>query len=94
MKIIKNSTIFKKAQRFADLTKNLIITGHIGKARSCIQIAEQLFLKGGNEVKTAIANVYLYSLSSFMELHHYNIKNLFPENLEREYYRQVYQSNI
>ena len=62
--------IYKQAQRFADFTKILIINGNIQRAKRCLAIASNLMEKGNKEMQNAISNVYVYSVSSFMELHH------------------------
>jgi flagellin-specific chaperone FliS len=81
--------IYKQAQRFADVTKELIATGNMNRARKCLQKAEDIFISGSEEVQNAISNIYLYSVSCFMETHHCNIKSLLPSNLQNEYYKQV-----
>ena len=81
--------IYKQAQRFADLTKTLIMSGNIQRAKRCLQKAELIFNHGTAEVKNVITNVYVFSVSTFMEIHHCNIRNLFPESLQSEYQKQV-----
>ena len=81
-------------QRFADVTKTLIIQGNIERAKRCLNKAEELFMKGPSEIKNAVANVFVYSVSSFMELHKCNIRNLFPESLKLEYNKQIQSSGI
>jgi hypothetical protein len=83
------NTIYKQAERFAEITKKAIITGNINRAKKCLLVAEQLFKTGSNETKIAITNVYVLSLSSFMELHHCSISNLFPNTLKEEYIKQI-----
>ena len=88
------TTIYKKAERFAEITKNSIITGNISRAKKCLALAEQLLATGSNETKIAISNVYVFSVSSFMELHHCSISNLFPKFLKAEYIKQIYTSGV
>lgn len=85
---------YKQAQRFADVTKVLIARGNMQRAKQCLQIAEDLFNNGTSEIKNVISNVYLFSVSSFIETHHCSIKNLLPNFLQREYYKQVNSSGI
>lgn len=85
----KSSNLYRDYQRFADLTKTFIIQGNIRRARKCLIIAESMFLKGNREIKNIISNVYVFSVSSFMEAHHCNIKQLFPENLKAVYKQQI-----
>ena len=94
MKNNPNQNIYTQMQRFADLTKELIITGNISRAKKCFAVAEKLFETGSNETKNAIANVFLFSVSCFMELHKCNIRDLFPQSLKAEYQKQVCASGI
>ena len=86
--------IYKQAQHFADVTKTLIAKGNINRAKKCLQIAEEIFVNGTSEVKNAISNIYLYSVSSFMEIHNCNIKGLLPASLQKEYIKQVNASGL
>lgn len=94
MKAKSKTNIYKQAQRFANLTKVLIQFGHIKLAKRCLLEAEQIFVNGTSEVKHVISNIYVFSISSFLELHHCNIKDLLPPNLRSEYYKQVNASGI
>ena len=83
------NTIYRKAERFAEITKKAIISGNISRAKKCLAIAEQLFETGSSETKNAISNVYVFSVSSFMELRHCTVSNLFPKVLKAEYIKQI-----
>lgn len=83
------TTIYKQAERFAEITKTAIITGNISRAKKCMALAERLLVSGNNETKSAITNVYVFSVSSFMELRHCSISNLFPKTLKSEYLKQI-----
>lgn len=76
-------------QKFADLTQTMIARGNISRAKKCFAIAENLFINGNKETKTAISNVYLYSVSGMLELKHFNTKKLLPNSLKREYIKQI-----
>jgi hypothetical protein len=89
MKNIPDQTIYKRVQHFANFTKTLIINGDIRNAKRCLLAAEKMFNRGNDRIKNAISNVYVFSLSSFMEMHHCNIKDLFPKTLVNEYRKQV-----
>ncbi|MES2689034.1 MAG: hypothetical protein V4658_01445 [Bacteroidota bacterium] len=89
-----NSGIYRQMHRFAEVTKTCIINGNIQRAKRCLETAETIFNKGNAEVRNAISNVYVFSVSSFMEIHHCNIRNLFPRALQNEYNRQVNTSGI
>lgn len=84
------NTIYKRAERFAEITKRAIITGNINRAKKCLGFAEQLFKTGSDDTKIAITNVYVLSIASFMELKHCRISNLFPKTLQDEYIRQIH----
>lgn len=86
--------IYKQTQHFADVTKMLIAKGNINRAKKCLQKAEEIFVNGTSEVKNVISNIYLFSVSSFMEIQHCNVKELLPSNLKNEYYKQVNASGI
>ena len=88
------TTIYKQAERFAEITKTAIITGNIFRAKKCLALAEQLLITGSNETKIAISNVYLFSVSSFMELRRCNISNLFPKTLKAEYVKQINATGV
>ena len=83
------NTIYKQAERLVELTKSFIISGNIIRAKKCLAIADQMLVNGSNETKNAISNVYVFSVSTFMELRHCNISNLFPQNLKLEFNKQI-----
>lgn len=87
-------TIYKQAERFAEITKSAIISGNIHRAKKCLALAERLFATGSNQTKIAISNVYVYSVSSFMEVRGCSISNLFPLALKQEYLRQINTSGV
>jgi len=88
------STIYKQMDRFAALTKTMIIQGNITRAKKCLRVAEMLLVNGNNEVKNAVSNVFVYSVSCFMEMHRCSISHLFPASLKAEYLKQVNTSGI
>lgn len=88
------TTIYRQAERFAEITKTAIISGNINRARKCMALAERLLINGNNETRIAITNVYVFSVSSFMELRHCNISNLFPISLKAEYLRQINSTSV
>ncbi|MEL1242490.1 DUF7674 family protein [Flavobacterium flavipallidum] len=83
------NSIYKQAERFAEITKKAIITGNISRAKNYLVFAEQLFKTGSNETKIAITNVYVLSIATFMEMKHCSISNLFPKSLQEEYNQQL-----
>ena len=88
------TTIYKQAERFAEITKSAIVSGNIVRAKKCLALAERLFETGSNETKNAISNVYAFSVSSFMELRYCSISNLFPKSLKAEYIKQINASGV
>jgi hypothetical protein len=94
--LMKNqvTSIYKQAERFAEITKKSIISGNIVRAKKCLALAERLFISGSIETKNAISNVYIFSVSSFMEMRHCNISHLFPQTLKAEYVKQINTSGV
>jgi len=88
------NTIYHQAERFAEITKTAIISGNISRAKKCLALAERLLVSGSSETKTAISNVYVFSVSTFMELRHCSIANLFPQTLKTEYLKQINTSGV
>lgn len=88
------TSIYNQAERFADITKRAIISGNVARAKKFLCYAEQLLATGSNETRIAVANVYVYSVSSFMELRNCSIANLFPPSLRKEYLKQVNASGV
>jgi hypothetical protein len=88
------TSIYKQAERFAEITKKSIISGNIVRAKKCLALAERLFISGSIETKNAISNVYVFSVSSFMEVRHCNISHLFPQTLKAEYIKQINASGV
>ena len=87
-------TIYKQAERFAEITNAAIVSGNIVRAKKCLALAERFFATGSYETKNAISNVYVFSDSTFMELRHCNISNLFPQSLKAEYVKQINTSGV
>lgn len=101
METIKNfkmrnqvKTASSKAIQFAEITKNLIRKGNIPRAKRCVEIAEQLLKNGNAETKNAISNIYVFSVSTFMEIQKCTIANFFPPMLQKEYIAQINTSGI
>lgn len=86
--------IYRQAERFAEITKKSIICGNIVRAKKCLALAEKLFITGSAETKNAISNVYVFSVSSFMEMRRCSISHLFPQTLKAEYIKQINSSGV
>lgn len=82
-------TIYKQAERLAAITTTAIKNGNIIRAKKCLASAEKLLINGSAETRNAISNVYLTSVSLFMEIRGVRIANLFPVTLRTEYLKQI-----
>lgn len=87
-------TVATRATQFAEITKSCIKQGNILRAKKCLDIAELLFNTGSTETKNAIGNIYVFSVSTFMELRSCTVANLFPPFLKKEYVSQINASGV
>ncbi len=81
---------------FAGYTIDLIKKGNLSAIKKCFSTAEQMLDEGSSEVKSAIQNVYVFSISIFFDMAHAvskQVKELLPTHLMEEYYKQVYCSH-
>lgn len=90
----KINTIYTQAERFAEITKKAIVSGNILKAKKCLEKADFLLQTGTNETKSVISNIYVYSVSTFMEIRKCSISNLFPAGLKSEYLKQINVTSV
>jgi hypothetical protein len=90
----KAKSACSKAVQFAEITKSLIRKGNIRRVKKCLSVAEQLLINGNAETRNAISNIYVFSVSTFMEVHNCSIANLFPKSLRKEYIMQVNASGV
>ena len=88
MKKGNNNSIYNHMQRMAELTVTMILTGKLQRAKKFMESAERLLLSGNYQSRTAVSNVYLYDLTTILELHHYNVQTLLPQSLRKEYIKQ------
>ncbi len=91
------NNIYKAMQCFAGFTKSLVYKGDFKEVKHCFHVAEKLLKHGNNTVINAIENVYLYSLSSILDLANplsLKVKGLLTDSLMKEYRRQVGASCI
>jgi histidyl-tRNA synthetase len=70
MKAHSKETLCQHVQHFADLTKQFVEDGNMKGAKICLAKADENFSNGSIEIKNLIANVYIYSVSTFLEMHH------------------------
>ncbi len=90
----KINTIYVQAERFAEITKKAIASGNISRAKKLLDKAEQLLTTGTNETKTLISDIYVHSVSTFMEIRRCSISNLFPNGLRHEYLKQINATSV
>ncbi len=79
--------IFEIMQSFAGYTKRCAEIGNIDKLKSCFNIAAKLLRKGNIAVKSAVEKVYVFSVSSLIEIVspiHELIKKMLPVNLKKD----------
>ena len=84
-----NNDVYNQMQRMAGLTIALVLTGKLARVKKFLDAAEDLFLNGNYQTRNAVSNVYIYNLSSMLELHHCNIQALLPRRLQAEYIKQI-----
>lgn len=88
-------TIEANVLRLAEITKNCLRQKRISRINRCFTIAEKHLTEGNIAVKNAISNIFLFSVSTFIEIHHqYKVTQLLPENLLTEYKKQINASGI
>ena len=85
----KSNSVYNQMQRMADLTVQMVLTGKMTRAKRFLDTAEKLFLSGNYQTRNAVSNIFVYKLSSVLELHHCNLRALLPGNLHREYVKQI-----
>ena len=73
----------------ADLTKDYFIKGNVKRVNDCLAIAEHQLRTGTTEMKNAVANGFLFSLTSFMECRRAAFRFVLPDLLEKEYIKQI-----
>lgn len=82
-------SVYRQTERFAELTKRLIITGNIPRVKKCLALAEGLLQTGNRETQNLISGAYLHSVSTFLEIRGCRIAGLFPQKLQTEYRKQI-----
>ncbi|HTA81866.1 MAG TPA: hypothetical protein VK783_02965 [Bacteroidia bacterium] len=85
-------TLCNMLDRFADYTIDLIKKGNLAIISDCFNAAGQLHEEGSAEVKNAIENVYVFSITIFFDMAHATskqVKELLPACLMKEYRKQA-----
>lgn len=62
------SNAYKSLGCLAKFTKKCAETGNMVKLKACFSVAETLLHKGNNIVKSAVENVYVFFISSLIEI--------------------------
>ena len=70
-------------------TKSLLASGHIEKARQLIDQAAEMYRHGDILTRNLVSNVYVFSISSYIELYDKNLLKLLPDDLKREFHEIV-----
>ena len=94
MKKKSDKHIYAEMQRFANITKTLIMQGNMERVKHCLQVAEEIYIHGTNKIKNVVSNVYVFSVSCHMEINHIDAKEMFPTHLKKEYIQQLNTSGI
>lgn len=92
MRTAQSRNLYKVMQRFANITKGFIVQGQVKRAEKCLRIADLLFKTGNIIIKNAVANVFVYSLSSMLDRRDACGKvllDILPFSLRKEYENQV-----
>lgn len=88
-------TIEANVLRLAEITKDCLRQKRLSRINKCFAIAEKHLTEGNTAVKNSISNIFLFSVSTFVEIHHqYKVTQLLPENLLTEYKKQINTSGI
>lgn len=84
--------VLKIIDGFAGYTIDLIKKGNLSAIKNCFSTAEQMLTDGSSEVKNAIENVYVFSITIFFDMAHAvskQVKELLPAHLMEEYHKQI-----
>jgi hypothetical protein len=81
-------------QRLTDLTRESLMVSDHKKAKQYIDITENMYKTGDKRTKHQIATIFIFSVSSFLEIRGLNVREIFPEALCAEYYNQVNASGL
>lgn len=87
-------SIYRQAERFAEITQRFLVNGNIPRVKKCLETAEKLLKTGSDETKSVITGIYIHSVSSFMEVRHCSISGLFPTELRAAYIKQVNAAGV
>ena len=94
MEATRTRTSYRRMSHLAELTKDYLIKGNLKRVNDCLAIAEHQLRTGTVEMKNAVANGFVFSVTCFMECHRTAFRLVLPELLAREYRRQINSSGI
>jgi hypothetical protein len=89
--------VYSTVRLLSDYTHDNIATQNFKNVKKCFVIAEKLYNKGNEAVKTAIENVYVYSFSHMLfidEARKRILLGLIPITLYTLYVKQMLNSHI
>jgi hypothetical protein len=89
--------LYKSIQGFADSSLKLCEEEKFEKLKQFLIVALRLFKEGNETVRNAIVNVYLYTLSRYMDEQPHGGKRIepfLPQELRIEYGKMHYTSGI
>lgn len=92
----EDCALCKVIGKFAEYTIDLIKKGNLPIIKDCFNTAAQLMEAGSSEVRNLIENVYLFSVTTFMDMANAvsrQTKELLPPSLLSEYNRQIGNCN-
>lgn len=89
-----DKNLIKKVEHLASLTISSLQLGKTARTKRCLVIAEELLKKGNAEMRNAISNVYLHSVSHYLELNRYPVSKMLPVLLQKEYVKQINTSGV
>lgn len=84
MKNGNNGGVYNKMQRMAELTVTMVLSGKLIRAKRILDAAEKIFLNGNYQCQNTVSNVYLYDVSTVLELNKYNVQVLLPISRQKE----------
>lgn len=88
---------YQSVQAFAHATLALCEQNNFKKLDRYLKVALKLFQEGNDTVRNGVVNVYLHTLSYFLDTHRMHkrwMENYMPAELQQEYVRQHYASGV
>ncbi len=90
--------IYKTVQCLANYTKSKIVQHDLGTVKQCFAIAENIYVKGNELVRSAVENVFVFSFSALLNIGSREDKKelqaIMPVCLHTLYVQQVLRSGI